>query len=387
MSDVSKPDQQPAAPGQQAGSHSDDPNLDISGLLQDLAHICRDEAKQVAYRRAAAVVAGLDRPISDLVHDGRLDKLPRIGPSIERLILEYLQTGRSETVERALATASKDRQRAVARRRAVRENFLSVARARRVLLDDRLDGVSLGDYRGDLQQHSLWSDGSESIDEVVEDSLALGQRYAALTDHFNLPVARSLTVADFERQHADIDEVNASHAGKFVLLKGVEANIAVDGRLDMPLDAMQTFDIVVASPHSSLRREEDQTARMVAAVRQGGVNLLGHPRGRRFNDRPGLRADWDRVFAAAAECRVAIELDGTWERQDIDCVLARRALARGCLFALDSDAHSRRERHFTAIAVAHARLAGIPADRVVNCWPLERLLEWARAARRDSNRR
>ncbi len=357
---------------------TDDPNLAISGLLRDLAHVYSDEPKQAAYKRAASVIAGLDRPITDLVEGTRLRKLPGVGPAIERVILEYLDTGTSEIVNRAVAGASKDRQRAVARRRAVRQHFLSVARAREVLLEDLPGVVEVADYRGDLQQHSSWSDGSESLEDIVGHSIALGQSYAAVTDHFGLAVANGLSTEDFARQHENIDALNARYAGRFRLLKGVEANIQADGGIDMPLEARQAQEIVVASPHSLLRREDDQTARLVAAVRQPGVNILGHPRGRRFNDRGGLTVRWDDVFRAAFEQDVAIELDGTWERQDLDYSLARRALELGCLFALDSDAHSLRERHFSAIAIAHARLAGIPRNRVINCWPVEKLLAWAR---------
>jgi putative hydrolase len=358
-----------------------DPNLEISGLLHDLSHIYHDEPKRMAYRRAAAMVAGMDRPVTDLVHDGRLEKLPRVGPAIERIILEYLDTGTSEIVQRAFAAASKDRQRAVVTRRGARDRFLSVARARQILLEDRPAALGIADYRGDLQQHSFWSDGSESLEEIVEESIALGQRYASVTDHYALPVANGLTANDFARQHEEIDALNARYAGRFRLLKGVEANILADGGLDLPDEAKQSMEIVVASPHSLLRRHDDQTARMVGAVQQPGVHILGHPRGRRFNDRVGIQADWDRVFAEAAARGVAVELDGTWERQDIDYELAARAQRHGCLFAVDSDAHNRRERHFSAIGLAHARLAGIPADRIVNCWPVERLLAWAGSRR------
>jgi histidinol phosphatase-like PHP family hydrolase len=354
-------------------------NLAVSGLLHDLAHIYRDEPKRAAYRRAAAVIAGSDRPLPDLVHGGRLEKLPGVGPSIERTILEYLETGVSSTVDRALADASRERQRSVARRRGVRANFLSVARARQVLLDDLPGVIQLEDYRGDLQQHSLWSDGSETLDEIADSSLSLGQQYAALTDHFALPVAGSLSAEDFARQHEDIDALNDRLGGRFRLLKGVEANILADGAIEMLPQEMQTMELVVASPHSLLRRDYDQTARMVNAVTQPGVHILGHPRGRRFNDREGVIADWDEVFHAAAERQVAIEIDGSWERQDVDFDLAARALTLGCVFALDSDAHGPRERHFSAIAVAHARLARIHADRVINCWPLGQLLEWLKA--------
>ena len=116
---------------------------------------------------------------------------------------------------------------------------------------------------------------------------------------------------------------------------------------------------------------------MLAAVTAPGVHVLGHPRGRMFGSRPGVTADWPRVFAAAAASGVAIEIDGDPSRQDLDYDLARAADAAGCLFALDTDAHAVSQWRYAEIAIAHARLAGIAAERVVNTWPLERLLEWA----------
>jgi putative hydrolase len=116
---------------------------------------------------------------------------------------------------------------------------------------------------------------------------------------------------------------------------------------------------------------------MVAAVTQPGVHILGHPRGRMFGSRPGVTADWDRVFAAAADSGVAVEIDGDPSRQDIDFALAAQAVKAGCLMALDSDAHSGRELIYAETAIAHARLAGIPKSRVINTWPVARLLEWS----------
>jgi putative hydrolase len=120
---------------------------------------------------------------------------------------------------------------------------------------------------------------------------------------------------------------------------------------------------------------------MLGAVRAPGVAILGHPRGRMFGTRAGVVADWDRVFAEAARRRVAIELDGNWHRQDIDYVLAGRALEAGCLFALDSDAHAIGELAFTDYSIAHARLAGVPASRVINCWSDEELEAWMTSLR------
>jgi histidinol phosphatase-like PHP family hydrolase len=113
-------------------------------------------------------------------------------------------------------------------------------------------------------------------------------------------------------------------------------------------------------------------------VQTPGVHILGHPRGRMYGSRPGVTADWDKVFVAAARAGVAIELDGDPSRQDLDFDLARLALSSGCLFAIDSDAHATDQWWYAETALAHARLAGIPTSRIINCWPLAQLLDWAR---------
>jgi histidinol phosphatase-like PHP family hydrolase len=115
---------------------------------------------------------------------------------------------------------------------------------------------------------------------------------------------------------------------------------------------------------------------MLTAVAHSAVRILAHPRGRIAGSRAGVIADWDAVFASAAQRGVAIEIDGDPARQDLDHTLASRAFAAGCVFALDSDAHTTTQLSYAETAVAHARLAGIAADRVVNCWPLGRLLAW-----------
>src|SRR5262249_39203560 len=151
------------------------------------------------------------------------------------------------------------------------------------------------------------------------------------------------------------------------------------GSVDMQPEELRQLEIVVAAPHAGLRGAADQTSRMLRAVRTPGVHILGHPRGRKYGSRPGVTAAWDRVFRAAAEHGVAIEIDGDPSRQDIDHELAARARDSGCLFALDSDAHATRELSYVETAIAHARLAGLPPERIINCWSLDRLLAWARS--------
>jgi histidinol phosphatase-like PHP family hydrolase len=358
-----------------------DSNRRIAALLRDLASVQQSTQSKWGYKRAASAILNLDDPIeSYLQPDGTLRKIPNIGPSSTRVILEALQTGRSAIVEAAVA--SSPRAHDVERARGLRTNFLSRAQVVAALKNSALRGPTRRDYRGDLQMHSTYSDGAEPLESLIEGCLARGYSYCAVTDHsYGLPIAGGVSMAELHRQHREIDELNRRYAGRFRMLKGIEANIRADGSVDMKADELATLEIVVASPHSALRVATDQTARMVAAVQMPGVHILGHPRGRMFSSRPGVSADWDRVFEAAAESRVAIEIDGDPSRQDIDFELAKRAVKAGCLFALDSDAHSSDQLDYTDTAIAHARLAGVPKTRVINTWPVEKLLDWAQQRR------
>jgi putative hydrolase len=358
-----------------------DTNAKIAGLLRDLAAVQTSQQSRWGYRRAAAAIQALGQPIETFVQpDGTLRKIPNIGPSSTKVILEVLKTGASSIVD--LAVQSSPRKGEVDKSRTLRDGFLSGAEVAAALHDASLAGPSVETYLGDLQMHSTWSDGSQTLELIVEAGIARGYRYSAVTDHsYGLPIARGVSMADLARQHQEIDRLNKKFRRRFRLLKGIEANILADGSLDMSPDEVRQLEMVVAAPHSALRSTEAQTRRMVAAVRTKGVHILGHPRGRKYGSRPGVTADWDAVFAAAARSGVAIEIDGDPSRQDIDYTLAPRALRAGCLFALDSDAHSTVELQYAEVAIAHARLAGIPPDRVINCWPLERLLDWARSRR------
>ena len=359
-----------------------DTNSVIAGLLRDLAAVQRSNQSRWGYARAAEAIAGLPAQIESFLQvDGTLRKIAQVGPSSTRVILEVLQTGRSATVERVIAESGKAGD--VEKSRGWRDTFLSRTEVLAALGNRRLGGPTLHDYRGDLQMHSTYSDGNQTLDVIVQTGLARGYEYSAVTDHsYGLPIAHGVSMARLAEQHREIDRLNARHAGRFRLIKGIEANILADGTVDMTPEERRGLEVVVAAPHSSLRSSGDQTRRILTAVRSPGVHILGHPRGRKYGVRPGVRADWDRIFEAAARATVAIEIDGDPRRQDIDHGLARRALAAGCIFALDSDAHAPEEWEFAETAIAHARLARIPRERVINCWPLDFLLKWA--ASRDS---
>jgi len=364
-------------------------NGKIAALLRDFAAVQKSKQSMWGYKRAARAVLALEEPIESLLQpDGTLRKIPNIGPSSSRVILEVLQTGTSPTVERAIAESGQATD--IERRRDLRGHFLSRAQVLAALRNAKLVGPRLADYRGDLQMHSTWSDGNQTLDEIVAAGIERGYGFCGVTDHsYGLPIARGVSMAKLFEQHLAIDRLNKKYKGAFRLIKGIEANIRADGSVDMTPSELAQLELVVAAPHSSLRVATDQTARMVAAVKTRGVHILGHPRGRMYGSRPGVTAEWDRVFAAAKRANVAVEIDGDPARQDIDYDLAKRAVDAGCLFALDSDAHSTGELAYAETAIAHARLAGVPPDRVVNCWPTERLLDWlqSRAARATTSAR
>ena len=369
-----------------AGVVTRDLNMEAAGLLHDMAALQGSERSLLGYKRAAKAIVALPVPVSELIKAGTLRDVPFIGPSTLRIVTELVEMDRSPTVESAVAASRHGDKVAAARR--LRARFLSHLAMQQALDAAKQPGiVSKRTFRGDFQMHSSWSDGAERTEAMARACMELGHTCMGITDHsYGLPIARGMSMADAAKQQREIERINTRHAGRFRVFSGIEANILADGSLDLQPEERRIFEYVVASPHSLLRRDHDQTSRMLGAVRQSGVAVLGHPRGRMYNSRAGVAADWPRVFAEAARRRIAIEIDGNWHRQDIDYGLAADALAAGCLFALDSDAHSIAELRFTDYAIAHARLADVPADRVINCWSDEQLAAWMEEKRRGSAR-
>jgi putative hydrolase len=358
-----------------------DVNADIYGLLRDLAAIQTAKSKEFGYKRAAAAVWSLDEPLDRLREQhGEVPRIRGLGPATLRVVNEVLDQGHSPTVDAAVANSGREVD--ILRRRGLRQFVLSRAAVRMALADSTLGGPDPSSYRGDLQMHSEWSDGSLTVAAMAHACAGRGYAFCAITDHAgSLKIAGGLTREEVARQQREIEAFNMRGADCRVL-KGIEANIDAAGNIDIEPADLALFDLVLAAPHSRLRLQEDQTPRMLRAVTTPGVHILAHPRGRMAGSRAGVVADWDAVFAAAADHRVAIEIDGDPARQDLDYVLAKRAVDAGCLFALDSDAHDDDQLIYAETAIAHARLAGVPPARIVNCWPLKKLLAWADERRR-----
>lgn len=238
-----------------------DINGTVSAALRDFAAVQRSTASRWGYKRAAAAIRRLERPLPDLLDAGALPRIHGIGPASTRIILEVLEHGFSPTVERAIAESGQ--QAEIARRRALRSGFLSRAEVVRLLCLDVPDIVGVDDYRGDCQMHSVWSDGFETIQQLAEGAMARGWSRIAITDHAKgLPIAGGMSIEAMRRQQAEIDALNQAFDGRFRVLKGIETNILADGRLDLRGEELAGVELVLAAPHSKLRILDDQTDRM-----------------------------------------------------------------------------------------------------------------------------
>jgi len=235
--------------------------------------------------------------------------------------------------------------------------------------------VELADLRGDLQSHSVYSDGRRTIREMALAAAAKGYEYFAVTDHGrNLPVVRNLSLDDIVRQRVEIKALNEELAGRIVVLHGLEANIGMEGELDYPDEIMAGFDIVVASLHHQLRGDRAaMTRRVLRAIEHPHVHVLGHPTGRMLPRRPASDLDMEAVCRAALAHGVALEINANPRRLDLKDDHAFLAREMGCLFAISTDAHSPRELDLMRFGVATAQRGWVESRDVVNTWLLDKL--------------
>jgi putative hydrolase len=323
----------------------------------------RQETYKVkAFRAAAATI--LPMPVDEVraaAEAGTLTELPGIGASSARVISAAVQGQLPERLAQ------------------LEQEFGGVLTQGGEGLRSRL--------RGDLHSHSDWSDGGSPIEEMAFTAMELGHEYQVLTDHSpRLTIAHGLSVERLRKQLDVVDAVNEHLAGlggqRFTLLKGIEVDILDDGRLDQTDEMLAKLQVRVASVHSKLAMESpDMTRRMVAAVRNPFTNVLGHCTGRLVTGGRGTRKqsqfDARAVFSACAEHQVAVEINSRPERRDPPTALLELARDLGCLFSIDSDAHAPGQLDFLDYGAQRAEAAGIDPERIVNTWPMDRLLGWA----------
>lgn len=228
----------------------------------------------------------------------------------------------------------------------------------------------------DLHMHSTWSDGKFTILEMAQSAQARGFHYIAMTDHsHSLGIANGLSVERLWQQAEEIRQANELMGPGFRILHGTEMEIKADGTLDFPDEVLAELDFVIASLHVSLSQPRAQiTERLLNALHNPHVDLIGHPSGRLLPDRAGADLDWDVVLDTAVATHTILEINANPRRLDLQDTLVRRAVELGATLAINCDAHHTDHFDFLHYGVATAQRGWLTPDRVVNTWPVERLL-------------
>jgi putative hydrolase len=345
-----------------------DPAADLRQIAFLLERANESTFRVRSFRSAAKTVSGVDAAeLAARAEAGTLAQLPGVGDVTARCIAESLAGEVPVYLRRLQATEGSD----------IGESATALREA----------------LRGDCHLHSDWSDGGSPIEEMALAAVQLGHEYMVLTDHSpRLTVANGLTAARLRQQLDLVEEINAQLPAGFRILTGIEVDINADGSLDQTDELLARLDVVVGSVHSGLRDDADvMTRRILAAVRNPHLDILGHCTGRKVaaggagdrghragRTRPESTFDAAAVFAACVEHDKAVEINSRPDRLDPPKRLLRQALEAGCRFALDTDAHAPGQLDWLDNGCMRAAMCGVPADRIVNTWPADALVEWAR---------
>jgi putative hydrolase len=321
--------------------------------LSEIGYLLRQDPEQKFRAQAFSTAAwslAIQRPDLEALHAAKeLTSIEGVGAGIAKVLVELVETGTSRYLDR------------------LRNETAQPARDDETVVD-------LAAYQGDVHSHTNWSDGRATMLEMARGARALGYKYLGVTDHSpRIKVVNGLNAERLLAQSREMADVQSQVDG-LTLLQGIEVDILEDGALDLPDAVLELLDVVIASPHVKLRQEPAaMTQRMLRAVSNPHVDVIGHPTGRRPGSREGATYDFEAVFKEAARHAIALEIDCDPARMDLSPEMARLALECGCNFTLDADAHAPAELAYVPMAAWMARRAGIPQDRILNFLTVDEL--------------
>jgi putative hydrolase len=322
-------------------------------VLSEIGYLLRQDPDQRFRAKAFAAAAWsvvISKPDLEALHSANsLTSIEAVGAGIAKILAGLVETGKSSYLER-----------------------LRTEMGQPALEDESV--IDLSQYQGDVHSHTNWSDGRATMLEMAQGAQALGYRYLGVTDHSpRIKVVNGLGAERLLAQSQEMAGVQ-SQLDELTLLQGIEVDILEDGALDLPDAVLELLDVVIASPHVKLRQETvSMTERMLRAVSNPHVDVIGHPTGRRPGSREGASYDYEAVFKEAARHKVALEIDCDPARMDLSPEMARLAMECGCNFTLDADAHAPAELAYVPMGAWMARRAGIPQERILNFMTVEDL--------------
>ncbi len=237
--------------------------------------------------------------------------------------------------------------------------------------------VELKDIKGDLHVHSEDSDGTDSIEKIADEAKKAGYKYAAITDHSAaLTIARGLDKDRILKQLEEIDRVNKKQSGAF-LLKGTEVDILDDGSLDYPEEILKKLDIVIGSVHRKFKMtKEEMTQRLLVAMDNKYLNIIGHISGRMINEREAYEVDYEKIFDRAIKTNTAIEINSQPVRLDLKDIYVREAVKMGVKLAINTDAHRAEQFKYMFYGIGVARRGWAKKEDVINTMQLKDLIKW-----------
>jgi len=238
--------------------------------------------------------------------------------------------------------------------------------------------IDYRDIKGDLHVHSKWDGGKNSIEEIAEYAIKMGYEYVGIADHTKfLKIEHGLDEKRLRERNKEIDKLNQKFKGKIKILKGCEANILPDGKIDIDDECLKEQDFVIAGVHSRFKMtKEEMTERIIRAMKNPNVDIISHPTGRLIQKRGEYEIDFDKILKVAKETGTILEINSYPERLDLNDVNIKKAKEMGVKMVINTDAHHVDQMRFIELGIAQARRGWAEKEDIINCWPLEKMLKF-----------